>query len=94
MQRNTNGRPEPEVIVNFVDGLSYSKGKLEAALLAGGIFENSAPKSKETHNVKKEDVELIIRELEIPRIQAERALSNNNGNLEQALATLITPINN
>ena len=35
---------------------------MEAALLAGGIFENSAPKSKETHNVKKEDVELIVRE--------------------------------
>ena len=46
--------------VQFADGLSYSKGKLESALLTGGIFDKPPAKTKETYNAKKEDVELIV----------------------------------
>ncbi|EJD02190.1 uncharacterized protein FOMMEDRAFT_109392 [Fomitiporia mediterranea MF3/22] len=94
MQRNPlNGRPEPEVIVNFVDGLSFNKGKMEAAIFGGDLFPSKPPTKaqKDTFIAKKEDVDLIVRELEIPRVQAERAFGESKGDLERALINLITP---
>lgn len=126
--RSSNGRPEPEVIVNvrlisycdiciflksaqFSDGYAYSKGKMEEAFRNGGLFDKPVAPTKapkESHIAKKEDVDLIVcpalvccpgahdcysqvRELEIPRAHAERALSEANGNLTEALLSLITP---
>jgi len=91
LNMSTNGR-EPEVIVNFADGYAYSKGKLEEAFRSG-IFDKPPPKvSKETYNAKKEDVDLIVSELEIPRIDAERALHENQGDVVKALLLLMTPV--
>ncbi|THH08312.1 hypothetical protein EW145_g2776 [Phellinidium pouzarii] len=92
MQRTLlNGRPEPEVIVNFADGLAYSKGKMEEAF-RNGLFDKKPSKApKDSFNAKKEDVELILRELEIPRVQAERALADAKGDLSAALLALIKP---
>ncbi|KAI5118872.1 hypothetical protein M0805_005314 [Coniferiporia weirii] len=89
MQRTLlNGRPEPEVIVNFADGLAYSKGKMEEAF-RNGLFDKPPSKApKESSNAKKEDVELIVRELEIPRSQAEKALADAKGVLLDALLAL------
>ena len=39
--------------------------------------------------VKKEDVELIVNELEISKLKAERVLKENNGDLSAALSFLI-----
>ena len=39
-------------------------------------------------SIKKEDVELIMREMEIPKIKAERALREHQGNLIDTLVTL------
>jgi len=87
-----NGRPEPEVIVNFNDGYSYSKGKLEEAFRSGGMFDKPQTKAlKDGQGLKKEDVELIVKEMEITRAQAERALADAKGNLSEALLALITP---
>ncbi|KAH8117084.1 hypothetical protein DFH11DRAFT_1579155 [Phellopilus nigrolimitatus] len=92
MQRSLlNGRPEPEVIVNFADGLAYSKGKLEEAFRSGLFDKPPSKTAKETFNAKKEDVDLIVRELEIPRGQADRALADVGGDLSAALLVLITP---
>ncbi|OCB88014.1 hypothetical protein A7U60_g4799 [Sanghuangporus baumii] len=93
MQRTPlNGRPEPEVIVNFVDGLSYNKGKMEAAIFSGELFPpKPAVKAKDSFVAKREDVDLIVRELEIPRAQAERALAETKGDLEKALLDLVSP---
>ncbi|KAE9398974.1 hypothetical protein BT96DRAFT_1104612 [Gymnopus androsaceus JB14] len=49
----SNGRPEPEVIMNFSDGLSYSKKQLDAACFA--ILENGPVKpAKDTKATCKE----------------------------------------
>jgi len=77
--------------VNFTDGYAYSKGKMEEAFRSGLFDRPSMKPSKESHNVKREDVDLIVRELEIPRPAAERALSEAQGNLTEALLALITP---
>jgi len=83
-----NGLPEPEVIVNFADGLSYSKAKLEEAMLA--ILDKTPvrpPKAAAAY--KKEDVDLIVNELEIPRARAEKALSENDNDVQKALRSLV-----
>ncbi|KAF8077619.1 hypothetical protein FPV67DRAFT_3789 [Lyophyllum atratum] len=90
----SNGRPEPEVIMNFADGFSYSKGKMEEAFRAGGILDKTPAKVAKDPAVaalKREDVDLIVHEFEIPRSQAEKALVDNGGDVAKALLALITP---
>jgi NACalpha-BTF3-like transcription factor len=83
---------DPEVIVNFSDGFAYSKGRMDEAFRSG-IFDKQQPtkSTKETAVAKREDVDLIVHELEIPRAQAEKALIENGGDLAQTLRALITP---
>ncbi len=51
------------LLPQFVDGYSYSKGKMEEAFRSE-LFNKPATKPvKEVHNMKKEDVNLIVREL-------------------------------
>ncbi|EIN07007.1 hypothetical protein PUNSTDRAFT_71615 [Punctularia strigosozonata HHB-11173 SS5] len=74
----------------FVDGLSYNRLKLETMYGSGGLLDKPVTKShKDTANMKKEDVDLIVDELEIPRSHAERELSQNNGDVTKALESLI-----
>ncbi|KAF8237698.1 hypothetical protein L208DRAFT_1355988 [Tricholoma matsutake] len=79
-----NGRPEPEVIMNYGDGFSYSKGKMEEAYRAGGILEKpptKATKDPSASTLKREDIDLIVHEFEIPRVQAEKALAEQAADL-------------
>ncbi|KIY63608.1 hypothetical protein CYLTODRAFT_402941 [Cylindrobasidium torrendii FP15055 ss-10] len=87
----TNGRPEPEVIVNFSDGFSYVKAKLEAAYAEGGVLEKSVkpPKQAESVTLKKEDIDLIVNELELSRTQAEKALQKHRGDVSVTLRALV-----
>ncbi|KAI0797465.1 hypothetical protein C8Q75DRAFT_801414 [Abortiporus biennis] len=85
----SNGRPEPEVIVNFADGLAYSKGKLEEAY-RNGLLEKPVKAHKETYHAKKDDIDVLVREFEITRAQAEKALHGNENNLSKTLESLIT----
>ncbi|KAJ3570231.1 hypothetical protein NP233_g4549 [Leucocoprinus birnbaumii] len=90
----SNGRPEPEVIMNFVDGYSYVKARLEDAYRAGGILEKppaKAPRDPSLASLKREDVDLVVHEFEITRAQAEKALLENGGDLGRTIRALITP---
>lgn len=91
MSSAANGRGgQPEVIVSFVDGQSYSRTRLDEAFRAG-FFDRPAPSkaAKETVNAKKEDVECIVRELELTKPEAERVLTEHGGDLQAALRTLV-----
>jgi len=88
--QRSNGRPEPEVIASFADGLSYSKNKLEETFRSG-ILERPAKPTTKDPVPKKEDVDLIVSELEIPRLRAEKALIENEGDVTKALQALVTP---
>ncbi|KAI0780522.1 hypothetical protein BD413DRAFT_607811 [Trametes elegans] len=82
----SNGRPEPEVIVNFLDGHSYSKGKLEEGCRALNLdkpYPKPAKVPPSPHKV--EDIDLIVREFEVTRSQAEKALSDANADVTEAL---------
>ncbi|KAF8891383.1 hypothetical protein BD779DRAFT_1514949 [Infundibulicybe gibba] len=93
---SSNGRPEPEVIVNYTDGFAYSKGKMEEAFRAGGILEKAPTKTpaitaKDGGVLKREDIDLIMHEFEIPRAHAERALAEHGGNIDKTLRALVAP---
>ncbi|PCH37927.1 hypothetical protein WOLCODRAFT_66049 [Wolfiporia cocos MD-104 SS10] len=82
----TNGRPEPEVIVNFADGYAYSKGKMEEAFRSG-LMDRPAvkPAEKLSHKAKQEDVDLLVHELDVTRSQAEKMLLENDNDIAQVL---------
>ncbi|KAI0807822.1 hypothetical protein C8Q74DRAFT_1363291 [Fomes fomentarius] len=83
----SNGRlPEPEVIANFLDGNSYSKGKLEEAFRTLRLDKPyPKPPKAPTSHFKSEDIDLILQEFEVTRIQAEKMLAEANGNVGEAL---------
>ncbi|KIK61840.1 hypothetical protein GYMLUDRAFT_42261 [Collybiopsis luxurians FD-317 M1] len=95
----SNGRPEPEVIMNFSDGYSYSKSKLDAACFA--ILEHTPSQIKAAAALKdgkdgkdvkpprKEDIDLIVNEFEIPRSRAEKALLENDKDVVKTMHALI-----
>ncbi|KAI0277722.1 hypothetical protein BGY98DRAFT_978402 [Russula aff. rugulosa BPL654] len=88
--QRSNGHPEPEVIVNYADGYAYSKSKFEEGLRV--VLADKPAKPAKTHSgLKKEDIDLIVSELEIPRAQAEKALLENDGDITKTLQALITP---
>ncbi|KAI0093763.1 hypothetical protein BDY19DRAFT_989307 [Irpex rosettiformis] len=84
----SNGRLEPEVI--FADGMAYSKGKLEEAFGPGGILDKPVKQPRETFAGKRDDVDLIVHELEISRVQAEKALADHNGDVVKTLVALVS----
>ncbi|KAI0053931.1 hypothetical protein FA95DRAFT_1600447 [Auriscalpium vulgare] len=87
--QRSNGHPEPEVIVNYADGYAYSKGKMEEAFRI--LFDKPPVKPPKAIGAnKREDVDLIVSELDIPRAQAEKVLTEHGGDLEKALQGLVT----
>ncbi|KAJ7481098.1 hypothetical protein B0H11DRAFT_2024183 [Mycena galericulata] len=98
MALRTNGRPEPEVIMNYNDGFSYTKAAMAEAFRPGGILERppavshtaAPPLTKaQREAIKREDVELIVSEFEIPKAQAERVLAEHKGSVVDALRALM-----
>ncbi|KAG2146208.1 hypothetical protein DEU56DRAFT_731721 [Suillus clintonianus] len=83
-----NGRGEAEVLTTFSDGYSYSKTKLEESL-RHVLALKLAKSTKDAAIMKREDVDLIVNELGIPRSQAEKVLSESGGELEKALRALV-----
>ncbi|XP_045590814.1 huntingtin-interacting protein K-like [Procambarus clarkii] len=83
LERVTNYAEEKEIKsdANFMSVINDVKRQDEANKLAK---EQELAKV----SIKKEDVELIMRELEIPKVKAERALREHQGNLIETLVTL------
>ncbi|CAE6447505.1 unnamed protein product [Rhizoctonia solani] len=83
-------RPEAEVIINFQDGFSYSKGRMDAALTSGVLEKSAEKKATEYTGLNKADVKLIQTEMEITEVQAKKALSDNNGDVVKTLLSLVS----
>ncbi|KAJ8589126.1 hypothetical protein M405DRAFT_739017 [Rhizopogon salebrosus TDB-379] len=84
-----NGRGESEVLATFHDGYQYSKTKLEESLRQVLTLRPTKSKDAAASTVKREDVDLIVNELSIPRSHAEKALLESGGDLEKALLALV-----
>ncbi|KAF7311181.1 hypothetical protein MKEN_01019600 [Mycena kentingensis (nom. inval.)] len=95
MATTRNGRPEPEVIMNFTDGFSYAKGAMAEAFREIAdkppVLQHANPPLTKAQRelAKKEDVDIIVAEFEIPRAQAERLLVEHQGKLQDALRALL-----
>ncbi|KAG6336928.1 hypothetical protein ID866_2166 [Astraeus odoratus] len=84
-----NGQ-EAEVIATFHDGYSYSKNKMDASLRELVPLDRKPTKPvKEPTNAKREDVDVIVNEFEISRLQAEKLLTEHGGDLTKALRALV-----
>ncbi|KAG0722275.1 Huntingtin-interacting protein K [Chionoecetes opilio] len=83
LERVTNYAEEKEIKsdANFISVINDVKRQDDANKLAK---EQELAKV----SIKKEDVELIMTELEIPKQKAERALREHQGNLIETLVTL------
>ncbi|KAI9571272.1 hypothetical protein HD554DRAFT_2074791 [Boletus coccyginus] len=90
MQTNDlyDGR-EAEVIAQFNDGYSYSKTKLDASLRELVHDRKSVKSVKGQVAVKKDDVDFVVKEFDISQAQAEKALSENGGDLDKTLRALV-----
>lgn len=80
--------------MNYADGFSYSKGKMEEALRACNILDKAptkAVKDPAAAALKRDDIDLIVHEFEITRAQAERVLTENGGDVSKALSSLVSP---
>jgi len=91
LSRTPNGRLEAEVIANFGDGQAYSKNRMEEALTSGILEKPLQIQDTSAFKPKTADVDLIVSELEIPRVKAEKALAASKGDIVEALKSLVTP---
>ncbi|KAK1227804.1 hypothetical protein PQX77_009179 [Marasmius sp. AFHP31] len=90
MSRSNGTRPEPEVIMNFADGFSYVKARLDEAYL--NVVGQDLPSNQAQKTVyKKEDIDLLMNEFEISRAQAEKALAANDKDITKTIQALIRP---
>ncbi|XP_003742486.1 huntingtin-interacting protein K [Galendromus occidentalis] len=85
-----------EKVTDFHEEQELSGGDLETALKAITEKRNKEVQKRVEHlkklaavKINKEDVELIMRELEIPRLKAETCLRQAYGDVVQALLDLI-----
>jgi len=69
---------------NFDDALANIRTKQAAESAQRLAREKELAKV----SVSKEDIDLIVQELEIPKVKAERTLREHHGNIVQALASL------
>ncbi|KAJ1309148.1 hypothetical protein OPQ81_004821 [Rhizoctonia solani] len=83
-------RPEAEVIINFQDGFSYSKARMDAALTSGVLERSAEKKAIEYAGLNKADIKLVQTEMEITEAQAKKALSENNGDVVNTLLSLVS----
>ncbi|KAI0373064.1 hypothetical protein BV20DRAFT_1050464 [Pilatotrama ljubarskyi] len=86
----SNGRPEPEVIVNFLDGHSYAKNKLEEVFRILRLDKPyPKPPKAPASSSRSEDVDLIVQEFEVTRSQAEKILGDAGGSIAEALRRMV-----
>lgn len=62
--------------------------KLTSSAL-GDLMSGEAVAKKNTVNVKKEDLDWMVRELDLPRLRVERKLIEHNGDVKAAVRDLI-----
>nr|CAB3255119.1 huntingtin-interacting protein K-like [Phallusia mammillata] len=83
LERVTDYAEEKEINLRDVGDVLANLGQT--------VNAQQAARERELAQVKisKEDVELIMSEMEITKIKAERVLRENKGNVVQALVTLV-----
>mmetsp|Transcript_9165 Transcript_9165/g.11753 ORF Transcript_9165/g.11753 Transcript_9165/m.11753 type:complete len:97 (-) Transcript_9165:590-880(-) len=83
-----------ETVTDFVEDKALDSAGTQQALESLQLQQKKADSADEdldmSISIAAEDVSLIVQELEVPKIDAEKALRRNNGNVVEALRSLIT----
>jgi NACalpha-BTF3-like transcription factor len=94
--KHDSGAADLEKVTDYAEEKEISAGDLNNAMNAISDkrkkdAEQKAEREKQLASVKvkKEDVELIVNEFEIPKTKAERVLKEHNADLVAALSALI-----
>lgn len=90
-----SGAADLEKVTDYAEEKEISPQDVAGAISAIGDRRNKEALEKQARekelmkvSIKKEDVDLIVREMEISRILAERTLRENHGNVVNALISL------
>ncbi|XP_026992948.1 huntingtin-interacting protein K [Tachysurus vachellii] len=94
-RKHDSGAADLERVTDYAEEKEISSSDLETAMSVIGDRRSREQKAKQEREkelakvtIKKEDVELIMAEMEIPRIVAERSLREHMGNVVEALIAL------
>ncbi|ENN73160.1 huntingtin-interacting protein K [Dendroctonus ponderosae] len=90
-----SGAADLEKVTDYAEEKEISTQNFAVAISAIGDRWNQAALEEQARekellkvSIRKEDVDLIVREMEIPRSTAERTLRENHGNVVNALISL------
>ncbi|KAJ8974183.1 hypothetical protein NQ317_004862 [Molorchus minor] len=90
-----SGAADLEKVTDYAEEKEISSQNVAGAISAIGDRRNKAALEKQERenellkvSIKKEDVDLIVREMEISRVVAERTLREYHGNVVSALIAL------
>lgn len=90
-----SGAADLEKVTDYAEEKEISTQNVAGAISAIGVRRNKEALEKQARekelmkvSIKKEDVDLIVREMEITRILAERTLREHHANVVKALIAL------
>ncbi|MEE6503400.1 hypothetical protein FKM82_004814, partial [Ascaphus truei] len=94
-RKHDSGAADLERVTDYAEEKEIQSSNLETAMSVIGDRRSREQKAKQEREkelakvtIKKEDVELIMNEMEIPRTAAERSLREHMGNVVDALIAL------
>ncbi|XP_061594432.1 huntingtin-interacting protein K [Cololabis saira] len=94
-RKHDSGAADLERVTDYAEEKEISSSDLETAMSVIGDRRSREQKAKQEREkelakvtIKKEDVELIMSEMEISRMVAERSLREHMGNVVEALVAL------
>ena len=93
--KHDSGAADLEKVTDYVEESEVNTENMAEAVNLIGTRRSQEDAAKERRKqeldkvtIRKEDVELIMKEMEIPESQAELTLRENNGNIVKALIAL------
>lgn len=93
--KHDSGAADLEKVTDYVEESEVNTENMAEAVNLIGTKRSQEDAAKERRKqeldkviIRKEDVELIMKEMEIPESQAELTLRENNGNIVEALIAL------
>uniref|UniRef100_A0A914UR19 Nascent polypeptide-associated complex subunit alpha-like UBA domain-containing protein n=1 Tax=Plectus sambesii TaxID=2011161 RepID=A0A914UR19_9BILA len=82
--KHNSGQADLEKVTDFAEDK-----ELRISSDVGTLIGNTGSEDTAKLTIRKEDVDLIMRELEVPRVKAERKLREHRGNAKAAMKDLL-----
>uniref|UniRef100_A0A915I9Q0 Nascent polypeptide-associated complex subunit alpha-like UBA domain-containing protein n=1 Tax=Romanomermis culicivorax TaxID=13658 RepID=A0A915I9Q0_ROMCU len=89
MKHDYSGRADLERVTDYVEEKELPSQQLTQAISDLLVDKKTEHLPKEAFKLRKEDIDLIVNEMEVSRIVAEKMLRKYDGNLKQTLKAMI-----